>query len=100
MAVKHLETEELHLINIPQKYTSLKSQKRLVRQVRISSLSKKFRAQVFSIQTFWSCTRDEWAQFFPFVVHWIDNDVRRVRFLACFRWALPEEIQRIGILGD
>ena len=78
-AVEHLKTEELNLINIPQKYTNLKSQKRLIRQ------------------TYWMCTRDEWAQFFPFVVHWIDNDVRRVRFLSCFRWALPDEIQRIGM---
>jgi len=76
----HIDGEELHLSVVGRKYTPLKLQKQLVTSIfNFSPLS-------------------DWTRLIPFVMNYNYVHRRRVRFLTCLRWAVPERIQHIGKL--
>eukprot|EP00007_Cunea_sp_BSH-02190019_P003588 CAMPEP_0174232874 /NCGR_PEP_ID=MMETSP0417-20130205/3048_1 /TAXON_ID=242541 /ORGANISM="Mayorella sp, Strain BSH-02190019" /LENGTH=762 /DNA_ID=CAMNT_0015310993 /DNA_START=63 /DNA_END=2348 /DNA_ORIENTATION=- len=76
----HLENEERNLIAYPRKYVARKTHKRLIRE--------SFRARPI----------EEWRKVLPFIINKLPYHPMRVRFLRCFQWAMPEEMEKLGIM--
>jgi len=76
--IAHLDYEEFHINHVGKKYFNWQIAKGVVRSI------------------FESTSAEKWYILMPFIINNVPYYGRKIRFLVCLRWAMPERIQLIG----